>query len=95
MLSTFVLFYLIGVMQDFLLTLNWRFVAHGKVAAAAFFSFFNTIMSVLILYSIISQLHDAQSVPLIIFYAGGIATGTTLAMKAEEKVHKKKKKAKR
>jgi len=77
----YLIYFLAGVLQDFLLTLNWRFVAKDKPTAAATFSFLTTVVSLTVLYNILTQLDKQRSVVAIIIYAIGIATGTFLAMK--------------
>ncbi len=75
------IYFVAGALQDFLLTLNWRFIAKEKVIPAAFFSFTVTIVSMLVLYNIITQLDKETSIEAIIIYALGIGTGTILGMK--------------
>lgn len=77
----FVLYYIAGIVQDFLLTLNWRFIAKDKPIPATTFSFFTTVVSMLVLYNIITRLDETRSVIGIVFYATGIGTGTYLGMK--------------
>ena len=78
-----ILYYLAGVLQDFLLTLNWRFIAKGKVIPAAIFSFLVTVITLVVLYNILTQLEAHRSIVAIIVYALGIGTGTILAMKVK------------
>lgn len=68
-------------MQDFLLTLNWRYIAKHKIAPAVGLSFSVTIVSLLVVYNIISRLDSQRSILAIVIYAAGVATGTFLAMK--------------
>lgn len=75
------LYFFAGILQDFLLTLNWRFIAKEKVLPAVTLSFSVTVVSMLILYNILTQLDSQRSLIAIVVYALGIATGTFLAMK--------------
>ncbi|MDP2651705.1 MAG: DUF5698 domain-containing protein [bacterium] len=70
-----------GVLQDFLFTLNIKYVAVNKIVLAMLTSFLITIVNLVVLYSILSALDSQQSIPAIIVYALGIATGTLLGMK--------------
>jgi len=78
-----IIYYLAGVLQDFLLTLNWRFINKEKPIAAAIFSFTTTVVSMLVLYNILTQLDKERSIVAIIVYALGIGTGTILGMKTK------------
>ncbi|MBU4274327.1 hypothetical protein KKE19_00760 [Patescibacteria group bacterium] len=76
-----IIYFIVGVVQDFLLTANWMFVAKEKVFLASLFSFLTTVMTILVLYNILTNLDTQRSIVAIIVYALGIATGTFLAMK--------------
>ncbi len=76
------LYYVVGVVQDFLLTLNWRYVAKDKVVPAAVFSFFVTVLSLLVLYNILTRLDETRSILAIGVYSLGVATGTFLGMRS-------------
>lgn len=78
-----ILYFLAGILQDFLLTLNWRFIAKEKAIPAAIFSVIVTVVSMLVLYNIITQLDKERSIVAIIIYALGIGTGTILGMKTK------------
>ncbi len=78
-----ILYFLAGVLQDFLLTLNWRFINKEKAMPAAIFSFAVTVVSMLVLYNILTQLDKQRSIVAIIVYALGIGTGTILGMKTK------------
>ena len=80
-----IIYFLAGVLQDFLLTLNWRFLAKGRTIPAAFFSFIVTVVSMLVLYNIITRLDESRSIIAIIIYALGVGTGTVLGMKIKIK----------
>lgn len=76
-----IVYYLAGILQDFLVTLNVRFIAKGKVMLAVFFSFVTTVVALLIIYNILTQLETQKGIIAIMVYALGIATGTFFAMK--------------
>ncbi len=82
-------YYLVGVVQDFFLTLNFRYVAKGKIVPAVIFSFLVTMMSMLVFYRIFTELNDHRSFIVVVCYAAGVATGTMLGMHAERKASKK------
>lgn len=75
------LYFIAGILQDFLLTLNWRFIAKHKIFPATGLSFLVTIVTMLVLYNILSHLDEQRSLVAIIVYAAGVATGTFLGMK--------------
>ncbi len=74
-------YFVVGILQDFFFTLNLRYVAKEKVFLAVLTSFSTVLISMLVLYNIITRLSDERGVLAIIIYASGIATGTFLAMK--------------
>ena len=74
-------YFFAGVFQDFLVTLNQRYVIKNHVVSAMVTSFMITIVSMVVLYNVLSSLDPQQSIPAIIVYALGIAIGTLLAMK--------------
>ena len=76
-----IIYFVVGIIQDFLLTLNWRYVAKEKVFPAVFFSFMTTVMSMIVLYNILTQIDAQRSLIAILVYASGIGTGTFLGMK--------------
>lgn len=83
-MSTYLLFYFFaGILQDFLLTLNFRFIAKDKTLPAAFLSFAVTIVTMLVLYNILTRLDAQRSLAAICVYALGVATGTVLGMKTK------------
>jgi len=75
------LFFLAGVLQDFLLTLNWRFIAKEKAIPASILSFLVTMITMTVLYSILLKLDAQRSIVAIVIYALGIASGTFLGVK--------------
>ena len=77
----YLIYFLVGVVQDFLTTLNWRYVAKDKVLPAMLFSFLTTAVGILVLYNIITQLDPNRSILAILVYSLGITVGTFLAMK--------------
>lgn len=81
MFIQFLAYFLAGVLQDFLVTINQRYVIKNRVMSAIITSFLITIVGMIVLYNIISSLDSEKSVPAIIVYALGIAVGTFLAMK--------------
>ena len=79
----FIIYFIAGVIQDFLLTLNWRYMAKDKAFAASLFSFLTTIISFVVLYNILTKLDQERSIVAIVVYSIGIATGTFLGMKTK------------
>ncbi|MFA5773565.1 MAG: DUF5698 domain-containing protein [Candidatus Paceibacterota bacterium] len=77
----FIIYFIAGVIQDFLLTLNWRFMAKDKAILASLFSFLTTIISFVVLYNILTKLDQERSIIAIVVYSLGIAAGTFLGMK--------------
>jgi uncharacterized protein YebE (UPF0316 family) len=76
-----ILYFFVGILQDFLVTLNWRYIAKHKIAPAMLLSFLVTITTMLVIYNILSRLDSQRSIIAIIVYASGVAVGTFLAMK--------------
>lgn len=81
MIWRLIIYFLVGVAQDFFFTLNTRYAAKDKVFLAVIFSFLTVLTSMLVLYNILTQLDLERSIPSIIVYSFGIAVGTYLAMK--------------
>lgn len=81
MIFSLVLYFIAGVIQDFLLTSNWRAVAKEKILYATLFSFLTTVISMVVIYNILTSLDADKSILAIVIYASGIATGTFIAMK--------------
>ena len=77
----YLIYFIAGVAQDFLTTLNWRYVAEKKILPAMIFSFSTVAIGMVILYNIIKDLDPQKSIWAIIIYSLGIAGGTFLAMK--------------
>ncbi len=76
-----IVYFLAGVLQDFIFALNLRYIAKDKIFLAVLTSFLTTVVSMLILYNILTQLDSQRSIAVIISYALGIGGGTFLAMK--------------
>ncbi len=74
-------YFLAGVLQDFLFTLNIKYVAVNKVILAMLTSFLITVVNLVVLYNILTLMDSQRSFLAIIIYALGIATGTLCAMK--------------
>ena len=75
------IYFAVGIIQDFFLTLNWRYVAKEKVIPAVTFSFLTTVVSLLVFYDILTGLDAERGIIAIVVYSLGIGTGTFLAMK--------------
>lgn len=82
-MTQLLLFFVAGVLQDFLVTLNWRYVTKEKVFLASLFSFFSTVVAMTVLYTILTELDSSRSILAIVVYSLGIAIGTWLAMKTK------------
>jgi len=76
-----ILYFLAGVLQDFLVTLNWRYVSKEKIFPAVMFSFLATIVSFTVVYNIVTALDPNKSLVAIIIYSLGVGAGTLLGMK--------------
>jgi uncharacterized protein YebE (UPF0316 family) len=76
-----ILYFLAGVIQDFLFTLNLRYVAKNRIVSALITSFLVTVVNLYALYNILTQFDSQKTIAAIIVYALGITTGTFLAMK--------------
>ncbi|MDD3086915.1 MAG: hypothetical protein PHH45_03220 [Patescibacteria group bacterium] len=77
------IFFVAGIVQDFVVTLNWRYIAKEKVLLASLFSFLTTVITLGVLYSILTRLDETRSIPAILAYSIGVATGTFIAMKVK------------
>lgn len=76
-----IVYFFVGIFQDFLVTLNWRYNAKHKIGPAVLLSFLVTITTMLVIYNILSKLDSERSIIAIIIYAAGVAAGTFLGMK--------------
>lgn len=83
-------YFFVGVLQDFLVTMNWKFVAKNKIVPAISFSFLTTFVSMVSLYDILTRLDQQKSLFAIIVYATGISMGTLLAMVVDRPKKSKK-----
>ena len=80
-MTQLIIYFLVGVVQDFFFTLNSRYVAKDKVLPAVIFSLLTILMSMLVLYNILKEIDPEKGIISIVVYSVGIATGTFLAMK--------------
>ena len=78
-----IIYFLAGLLQDSILTLNWRFINKDRVIPAALTSFAVTIVSMTVLYNILTQLDKERGFVAILVYALGIASGTIVGMKTK------------
>lgn len=76
-----IIYFFVGVVQDFFFTMNTKYVSEKKVLPAVIYSFLTILMSMLVLYNILTELDPNKSILAIIVYSVGIATGTFFAMK--------------
>ena len=81
MIIELIIYFIAGVVQDYLLTLNWRLIQKERVLPSVIVSFLTTVVSLIVLYSILTRLDSDRSILAITVYALGIAVGTFLAMK--------------
>ena len=77
----FILYFIAGVVEDFLVTVDLRLIAEKRVIPATLVSFVATLIALFVLYNILARLDAERSIIAIIIYAAGIATGTFLGMK--------------
>ena len=80
-MSYFILYFFAGILEDFLFTLNLRYVTEKRVVHAVIASFFVTVVGLLVFYDILTRLDEQRSMVGIVMYALGIAVGTFLGMK--------------
>jgi len=76
-----ILYFFVGILQDFLLTLNIRYITKHKIGPAVLMSFLVTTTTMLVIYNILSKLDEQRSIVAIIIYAAGVACGTFFGMK--------------
>lgn len=76
----YLLYFIAGVLQDFLFTLSLRFVNKDSPYKAGLTAFLQTIITLTILYQILEKLASGRAIAMFI-YACGIGTGTVVAMK--------------
>jgi uncharacterized protein YebE (UPF0316 family) len=70
-----------GILQDIVITFYYRFVAAQKAFLSATFSFITTLISLTILYEVLTNLTPQSGIWLIISYALGNGVGAYLAVK--------------
>jgi hypothetical protein len=81
-MSYYLIIYLfVGILHDFLLTLNYRFIAKDKTLPAVITSYLVTVVTMLVIYNILTKLDNQRGVIAILVYALGISIGTFFAMK--------------
>ena len=85
------MYFIVGVVQDFFFTMNSKYIARDKVLPAVAFSFLTVLISMVVLYNILSELDSEKSILAIIVYSCGIAIGTYVAMRLPGTKKKKKK----
>jgi uncharacterized protein YebE (UPF0316 family) len=76
-----ILFFFAGILQDFLFTLSLRLVNREWAVKAGSIAFLDNLVSVGVLYSILTKLDSERSILAIIIYSLGVGTGTYLAIK--------------
>lgn len=80
-LLNYLIYFLVGIIQDFLLTLNWRYVAKERPLPAVSFSFLTTAVSMMVFYNILTQLDSEKSIIAMLVYSIGVGAGTYIGMK--------------
>ncbi len=75
------LYFIAGIIQDFLFTLNLRYINEKKPLQATLFSFVVTVVSLVVLYNILTQFDSQRSIIAIMVYAAGVGLGTFFGMK--------------
>ena len=91
MIVSLIIYFVAGIIQDFFFTLNSRYVAKDRILPAVVFSWLTVMVSMIVLYNIITGLDPKKSIIEIVIYCMGIATGTFLAMKFRIGTGKKQK----
>jgi len=74
-----VIYFFAGVISDFLFTINMRFIAKERAGWAALVSFITTIISMYVLYTILTEMSGKGLISIVV-YALGIGAGTYIAM---------------
>ncbi len=75
------IYFLAGILQDFLFTLNLRYVSQNNIVPAMFFSFTTSVVGFTVFYKIVTDLSPDKGLVAIIVYSLGIAAGTFIGMK--------------
>ncbi len=81
----FLLYFFAGLLQDFLWTLNVRFIVKSRLVLAGSSSVLATLVTMVVLYSILTRIEDERSIIAIVIYALGVGAGTVFAMKLKLK----------
>jgi uncharacterized protein YebE (UPF0316 family) len=89
LLELYLLYFVAGIIQDFVATLNIRYINKDRTTLAAFTSFLSTVITFIVIYDILTRLGTDRSLAAILVYAVGIATGTIFAMKYKVTEQKK------
>jgi len=79
---------LVGIIQDFVLTLNWRYIAENRPVASAISAFGSSFIGLIVLYNILTRLNSHRSILAILAYTVGISIGTYLALKSEKFINR-------
>jgi len=77
----FLIYFVAGIFQDLLWTLNVRYVANDHPLSASLYSFLTSLVSLTVFYNILTKLDSERSLAAIIIYSLGIACGTFLGMR--------------
>lgn len=80
-ITKLIVYFAAGIVQDFFFTMNSKYIAKDKVLPAVVFSFLTILMSMLVLYNILSEIDSERSLLAIAVYSCGIAIGTYVAMR--------------
>ena len=75
-----ILYFLAGAAQNFLFILNMRFVHRERILLTSIFSFLVCMLSVWVLYDIITRIGQSRGMVAIIVYSLGFSFGTFTAM---------------
>ena len=80
-MTIFFLYFIAGIIQEFLFTVNIRAIDNRNVLLAAATSFLTVSFGMVIFYNIIARFNNEQSFIAIGVYSFGIGVGTALGMK--------------
>ena len=83
MYGYYVIYFLVGILQDLLWTFNVKYVATDRPVLAATYSFLTSVVSLTVFYNILTKLDEERSIVAIIIYSVGIGVGTLLGMKSK------------
>ena len=76
-----IIYFIAGIVQNFIFTLHLRYTAKDKIMFSVISSFFGVLLAWLVFYNILTQLDSQKTILAIVIYSAGIASGTYLAMK--------------